>query len=131
MSDLSGVKSGPASAQLNPWVWPNAPWRCIHIDFSGSLFGEMFLIIIDAHSKWPEVIVMLSTTSQTMIETLLILFSHYGLPEQGVSENGPQFTSEEFSKFMQDNGIKHILCAPYHPTSNGLAERLCKLLKEQ
>ena len=89
----------------------------------------MFLIIMDAHSKWPEVIVMHSTTSQTTIETLRILFSHYGLQEQVIPDNGPQFTSDEFAQFMQDNGIKHILCAPYHPAANGLAERFVQTFK--
>ena len=83
------VKSAPASAPLHPWVRPNAPWRQIHIDFVGPFIGKMFLIIVDAHSKWPEVIVMPSTTSQTTIETLRILFSRYGLPERVASDNGP------------------------------------------
>ena len=33
-------------------------------------------------------------------------------------ENGPQFISEEFDWFLKQNGIKHILIAPYHPSSN-------------
>ena len=86
------VKSAPASALLHSWVWPKAPWRRIHIDFAGPFLGKMFLIIVDTHSKWPEVIVMPSTTSQTTIETLQTLFSRYDLPEQVVSDNGPQFT---------------------------------------
>ena len=72
---------------------------------------------------------MPSTTSQTTIEILRILFSHYGVPEKVVSDNGPQFTSDEFAQFMQGNEIKHILCAPYHPASNGLAERFVQTFK--
>ena len=49
------VKSAPASVLLHPWVWPNAPLRRIHINFAGPFLGKMFLIIVDAHSKWPEV----------------------------------------------------------------------------
>ena len=52
-------------------------------------------------------------TSQRTIEVLL-LFSSCGLPEQVVSDNGPQFVSAEFETFMTNNGIKHIRCAPYH-----------------
>ena len=72
---------------------------------------------------------MKSTTSSKTIEALRSMFSHHGLPEQVVSDNGPQFTSDEFSQFMKSNGIKHIRCAPYHPASNGLAERFVQTLK--
>ena len=71
----------------------------------------MFLVVVDAHFKWPEVIQMSSTTSQNTIEALQVLFARYGLPE--VSDNGAQFTSQEFSDFVQANGIRN---APYHPS---------------
>ena len=116
-------KSQPAAAPLHPWIWPTTPWKRIHIDFAGPFLDKMFLIVVDAHSKWPEVIQMSSTTSFKTIEALRSLFAKYGLPEQLVSDNGPQFTSEEFADFMKVNGIKHIRSAPYHPSTNGLAER--------
>ena len=53
----------------------------------------------------------------------------YGLPCQLVSDNGPQFTSFEFEHFLKLNGVKHILSTPYHPATNGAAERLVKSVK--
>ena len=53
----------------------------------------------------------------------------YGLPEQLVSDNGPQFTSADFAGFMKANGIKHMRCAPYHASSNGFAERFVQTFK--
>ena len=123
------VKSSPAVAPLHPWAWPDAPWKRIHVDFAGPFLGKMFFIVVDAHSKWPEVISMSSTTAQSTIEVLRSLFSRYGLPEQLVSDNGAQFTSEEFTQFMKVNGIKHIRSAPYHPATNGLAERFVQTFK--
>ena len=61
------VKPAPPVAPLHPWVWPEAPWRQIHIDFAGPFIGKMFLVVIDAHSKWPEVITVPSTTSEHTI----------------------------------------------------------------
>ena len=72
---------------------------------------------------------MSSTTKHATIEALRSLFARYGLPEQIVSDNGPQFTSAEFATFMKGNGIKHIMCVPYHPSSNGLAERFVQTFK--
>ena len=49
------------------------------------------------------------------------MFAQHGLPEEVVSGNEPQFTSNEFAEFMGKNGIKHTLVSPYHPQSNGAA----------
>lgn len=70
------------------------------------------MVVIDAFSKWPEVEVMSSTTTEKTIEVLRSLFARHGLPAQIVTDNGPQF--------MKRNGIKHIRSAPYNPA---LAER--------
>ena len=55
---------------------------------------------------------------------------HHCLPEEVVSDNGPQFTSNEFGEFMSKNGIKHTLVSPNHPQSNGAAERSGRVVKE-
>ena len=52
------AKSAPPKAPLHPWVWPSKPWERIHVDFAGPFLGKTFIIIVDAHSKWPEVIPM-------------------------------------------------------------------------
>ena len=123
------IQAAPAVAPLHPWVWPDAPWKRIHVDFAGPFLGKMFFIMVDAHSKWPEVVTMTSTTAQHTIEALRSVFSHYGFPEQLVSDNGPQFTSDEFARYMKETGVKHILRSPYHPSSNGLAERFVQTFK--
>ena len=68
----------------------------IHIDFAGPFLGHMFFLVIDAYSKWLEILLMPTTTLNKTIETLKSLFARYGLLEQIVSDNGPQFTSDEF-----------------------------------
>lgn len=91
--------------------------------------GNIFLIVVDSHSKWLEALPMSSTTSAATIGALRSLFARYGLPFQLVSDNGPQFRSDEFQTFLKANDVKHTLTPPYHPASNGLAERNVQTFK--
>ncbi len=85
--------------------------------------------MIDAHSKWIEVFPTKSSTSTVVIENLRTVFAQFGIPETIVSDNGPCFVSEEFSSFLKANGVKQITSAPYHPATNGLAERAVQIVK--
>ena len=61
---------------------------------------------------------MTSITTEKTINKLCLIFAQYGLPEEVVSHNGPQFISNEFADFMNKTGIKHAQTPPYHPQSN-------------
>ncbi|GFQ80557.1 uncharacterized protein K02A2.6 [Trichonephila clavata] len=106
------------------------PWERIHVDFAGPIFEHMFFLIVDAHSKWLEVYPMKTTTTKKTIECLRDSFARFGLPRVLVSDNGSQFTSYEFQRFMQRNGVKHKTSAPFKPSSNGQAERYVATLKQ-
>ena len=123
------VRKEPVTAPLIPWKWPTRVWQRVHIDYA-EFEGVYYLVVVDAHSKWPEVFSTSSMTATKTIELLSGLFAAYGLPEELVSDNGPQFTSEEFSNFMKQNGINHTRTPPYHPASNGAAERYVQILKQ-
>ena len=121
--------SNPRTAPVHPWEFPPNPWERLHIDYAGPFRGHMYLIAVDAHSKWPGVIPMSSTSSPATANALRSLFARIGLPKQIVSDNGPQFVSEDFEHFLKCNGIKHIKSSPYHPRSNGLAKRFVQSFK--
>ena len=72
---------------------------------------------------------MSSTTTVNTIAVMRDMFARLGVPREIVSDNGPQFTSEDFKHFMAANGIKHIRTSPYHPSSNGAAERFVQTIK--
>ena len=73
---------------------------------------------------------MSSTTTECTVGELRLIFAQHGLPEEVVSDNKAQFTSNEFAEFMSENGIKHTLLPPYHPQSNGAADRSVRVVKE-
>ena len=73
---------------------------------------------------------MTSTTTEKTLEALRTLFARYGLPRRVVSDNGPQFTSSGFKDCMKANGVEHVTSAPYHPATNGEAERFVQTFKK-
>ncbi|XP_008283526.1 uncharacterized protein K02A2.6-like [Stegastes partitus] len=128
-SSCQNICCMPQPAPLHPWDWSEEPWQRIHVDFAGPLAERMFLIAIDAHSKWQEVSIMRSTTAEKTIEKLGEMFSRFGFPEQLVSDNGTQFTSQEFQNFLEINGVQHIRSASYHPFTNRAAEGFVQSMK--
>ena len=119
----------PATAPLHPWIWPAKPFQRVHIDFLGPFRGHMWLVLVDSHSKWPEVLQFQSTTANATVNSLRTVFARYGCPDTIVSDNGPQFVAAEFEEFLEANGIRHHFSAPYHPATNGLAERFVQSFK--
>ena len=123
------TRNSPSVAPLHPWEWPQRPWMRVHADYAGPFLGHMFLILVDAHSKWMEVHITKSSTSSITIEKMRSTFAALGVPGQLVTDNGPSFTRAEFAQFVQNNGVRHVITAPYHPGSNGLAERAVQTFK--
>ena len=123
---FSAKRSTPAP--LHPWAASDKDWDRVHIDFAE--FNKTFyLIMVCSTSKWIEVTKMSSTTAAQTITALKHKFAQFGLPTNVVSDNGPQFASAEFQHFLTVNGIKHTLLPPYHPASNGQAERCVQTIK--
>ena len=77
------VRPVPTAAPLHPW--PSTPWSRLHIDFASPFMGQMFMVLVNAHSKWMEVHIMSNITSQKTIEVLRGIFSIHGLPRTLVS----------------------------------------------
>jgi len=91
------MSESQASIPLRPWTWPATPWHCLHIDFAGPFLGKHFFIIVDAHSKWPEVIPMNVTSAEKTVDEFRKVFATHGLPCQIISDDGSQFTSHYFT----------------------------------
>ncbi|XP_058796648.1 uncharacterized protein K02A2.6-like [Phymastichus coffea] len=121
--------NNPVKSSLHVWKWPECPNYRIHVDFCGPINNFMYLVFTDAHSKWVDVKEMKDITADSTIDMFREYFCVWGLPNELVTDNGPSFTSEKFSKFLEQNYVKHIRTAPHHPPSNGAAENAVKTFK--
>ncbi|XP_064469738.1 uncharacterized protein K02A2.6-like [Ornithodoros turicata] len=124
----ASVAAQESPVPLHQWESPEKPWCRPHADFA-ELQGNHYFVLVDAFSKWPEVVRMVSTTAIKTIDVLKDIFLHNGLPEVLVSDNGPPFTSQLFERFLSEQGIHHVRTRPYHPKSNGQAENFVRTLK--
>ncbi len=101
-------RNNPTKAPVHAWETPTGPWERIHMDYAGPLLGKMFLIVVDAYSKWIEVGAFRDATSITTVNFLRRLFAMHGLPRVSVQDNGPAFIGKEFKEFMTRNGINTV-----------------------
>jgi hypothetical protein len=113
------------------WITPTRPWSRIHIDFAGPFYNKYFFIMVDSYSKWPEVFMVKNMNSSTVIQLLRTTFCTHGLCEVLVSDNGTSFVSNDMKQFINANNIRHVTTAPYHPATNGLAERMVQTIKDK
>lgn len=119
----------PTKTPLSPWPIPQNVWERIHIDYAGPIDGYYFLVVVDALSKWPEIVPTKTISTQQTVNILSEIFSRHGLPDTIVSDNGTQFQSSLFKEFTTERGIKQLFSSPYYPMSNGQAERFVDTFK--
>ena len=96
---------GPPRENPIPWPETKKPWNRVHVDFAGPINGVTYLVLVDSHSKWPEVITMASAGASATISALNNIFATHGLPETIVSDNGTQFTSAQFREYCTNSEI--------------------------
>lgn len=128
-SHCASVSKAPTKTNLMTWPIVEKPWSRIHVDYAGPFEDKMFLLIVDSYSKWPEIFIMSTTTSNATIIKLNEVFARFGIPDVLVSDNGTQFTSNEFKEFCEMSGVQHIRTSPFHPQSNGQVERFVDTFK--
>lgn len=117
------------ACSLSSWKPTESNFERVHIDFF-YVKSTTYLLIVDSRSKWLDVHIMQGTTAPQVIEKLCETFAFIGIPAQLVSDNGPPFNSREFVSFLKANGCEALKTPPYHPQSNGLAERTVFTVKK-
>ena len=107
---------------------PSRPWEKIATDIF-TLDGKGYLITIDYCSNFWEVDRLPNTKASTTILKLKSHFARYGIPDQVISDNGPQFTSDEFTNFSRTWDFEHLTSSPGNSKANGKAESEVKTAK--
>lgn len=104
--------------------FPDAPWQDLAIDILGPVpTGESLLVVVDYFSRYFEVVIMNTVTTERIKKGLEPIFARHGLPISITSDNGSQFVSEEFQNYLTENGIEHRTVTPLYPQANGEVER--------
>lgn len=113
---------------LIPHKIPELPWQKIAVDLF-ELNGRSYLLAVDYFTKFPELSLLNSTTSECIVNHLKSIFSRNGIPKIVMSDGGPQFSSEKFSNFSKEWDFEHKFSSPEYPQSNGMVERTIQTVK--
>ena len=104
---------------------PSRPWQVLAVDLF-ELQGQDYVVTTDYYSNFFEVDKLVSKTSKEVIEKLKPHMARHGIPDKIVSDNCPQFSSQEFKKFKDLCEFDHVTSSPTYPQSNGKAENAVK-----
>ena len=110
-------------------AFPDRPWQKVGTDLFNHN-ANTFLLVIDYFSRYIEVAKLDSLTSENVIAKMKSIFSRHGIPEEVISDNGPQYASEVFVKFSKEYEFVHTTSSPRYPQSNGEAERGVRTVKQ-
>ena len=109
---------------------PLQPWTKLGADLF-SFNSRTYLITVDYFSNFWEIdCLQQDTHCYTVINKLKAHFARHGIPKQLITDNGPQFASQDFANFAKEWKFQHTTSSPYHPQSNGKAEAAVKQAKQ-
>ena len=108
---------------------PNRPWKRVGIDLFNHNKG-WYVIVADYYSKYPWIQAVPATASKDVISALKSCFAEYGIPEDVISDNGSQFTSQEYQLFAASYGFKLTTSSPHYPRGHGFVEQQVQTIKK-
>ena len=121
-------------APLVPLPIMGEPFKRIAMDIVGPLprssSGKRYILVIcDYATRYPEAVALRSIDANNVAEELIKVFARVGVPEEILTDQGPNFISQLLSEVYQLLHIKPIRTTPYHPQTDGLVERFNHTLK--
>ena len=113
----------------------DTPFKRVAVDLVGEIFpasnrGHRYILtVVDYATRYPEAVALKSISTTTVAEALVSIFSRVGIPEEILSDQGTQFTSNLMKEAGRLLSMKQLTTTPYHPQCNGLVERFNGTLK--
>ena len=114
---------------LLPTKLPPRAWSKIGADLC-EFKNKTYLITVDYYSRWIEIDLLSTTTCHQVIGKLKNMFSCWGIIDELITDNGPQFSAREFKEFADEYGFTHTTSSPYFAQANGEAERAVQTAKK-
>ena len=118
-----------------PLYQPSSLNEIWSMDFMSDSFddGRAFRVlnVIDDHNR--ECLLCkgsISFPSQRVTRQLTELIEYYGKPKYIRTDNGPEFTSQDYKYWCEDQGIQRVYSEPGKPMQNGYVERFNRTFRE-
>ena len=127
-SPCNEYQNHQAREPLHPTKTPDLPW----VQVAADIFEwehKHYLLTIDYFSKYIETDYLPRLDASSTIAALKAQMCRHGVAEELRTDNGPQFSSGEFSNFCKMYNIRHVTSSPHFPRSNGEAERGVQTVK--
>ena len=125
---------GNRRAPLVPLPIIDAPFKRIAMDIVGPLprssSGKRFILVIcDYATRYPEAIALRTIDAPRIAKELITFFARVGIPEEILTDQGTNFTSQLLKEVYRLLQIRPIRTTPYHPQTDGLVKRFNHTLK--
>ena len=121
---------------LQPLPIPPGPWKSISLDFITDLPPskgfDAILTVVDRFTKMAHFLPCMKafTSQDTASLVMREVFKHHGLPDDIISDRGPQFISKFWTHLLEILRISCNLSSSYHPQTDGQTERTNQTLEQ-
>ena len=112
------------------WPKEETAWSRLHADWAYTRTTGNVLIIVDSYSGWLEAALCKDRSTDTVIEVMRAIFACFGVPQVVVTDNAPEFAGGHLKSWLNTISCRLLHSPEYRPSSNGLAERMVKVLKD-
>ena len=107
---------------------PTHPWQFVARDCF-EINGRHYVVLVDIYSDFIELSQLPDPNSNALIKAIKPVFATHGVPATLITDNGTNFISSEFRRFLKSWDVNHITSSPHHHQSNGRVEAAVKLMK--